>query len=140
MFSLFTCTPMRARIVLFLEFQHTIDPSIRYHISTRHAHIYQNYTSHPRTVALLGCQLPRRRHAATISAQIYYTPTLDSVIVCGHRPRTGWSHSQQQIEYALRFYSFYRRANRERTYKFHLHPTFEVCQRGSYFSFLARPF
>ena len=26
-------------------------------------------------------QLPRRRRAATISAQIYYTPTLDSVIV-----------------------------------------------------------
>ena len=106
-----------------------------YATTSPHAHIYQNYTSHPRTVALLGCQLPRRRHAATISAQIYYTPTLDSVIVCGHRPRTGWSHSQQQIEYALRFYSFYRRANRERTYKFHLHPTFEVCQRGSYFHF-----
>ena len=131
----FTCTPMRARIVLFLEFE---DLSSQRTGKVGPPCTYQNYTP---TLVLSPCQLPRRRHAATISAQIYYTPTLDSVIVCGHRPRTGWSHSQQQIErYALRFYSCYRRANRERTYKFHLHPTFEVSQRGSYFSFSARPF
>ena len=129
---MFTCTPMRARIVLFLEFQHAIDPSICCHISicTYHNYIRITLSYPPRTVAACqpGCQLPRRRHAATISAQIYYTPTLDSVIVtvaqpaataappssrqptrsplarCGHRLRTGRSHSQQQIEYALRFY------------------------------------
>ena len=70
-----------ARIVLFLEFQHAIDPSICYHISTCTYHNYTIPPSYGRLTSQPKCELPRRRHAATISAQIYYTPTLDSVIV-----------------------------------------------------------
>ena len=159
---MFTHMHAHARILFyFLNSTLSIHP---YATTSPHVHITITL-SHPRTVALLA-KMPAataapRRPPPSAHKYIYYTPTLDSVIVaialpaataappssrqptrtCWHRVRTGRSHSQVAAANRIRssILHFYRRANRERFsyyYKFHLHPTFEVRQRGSYFSLL----